>query len=320
MAKDYYQVLGVTRQTSAEDIKKAFRNLAMKHHPDRAENKAEAEAKFKEINEAYAVLSDAKQRAQYDMYGSETFHQRFTQDDIFNKANFNSVQDILSDLELGNDIFSKIFGRFGRGHESARRAGNAPGRSAGFSGAGRATSHSAGPTSSDAETELPITFEESVFGGEKQVTLNDSQGNPKTLKIKLPPGTEEDGKLRLKGQGGRTMAGAPPGDLYLRLKIQPHPVFKRRDSRDLETEIEVSIVELALGGVAVVPTLREGDKRVKVKENTPPGTALRLRGFGVPGHGSTPAGDLYALLRAKLPTTLSPEQKSLFEQLRKTGL
>ena len=168
MAKDYYQILGVTRGASADEIKKAFRGLAMKHHPDRAEDKAAAEAKFKEINEAYAVLSDPKQRKRYDTYGSENFHQRFSQDDIFNSANFTSMQDILQDLDLGGDLFSRIFGRGARSAGKRRRYSS---HDPSFGGA------QAGAAK---EVDLSISLEESVFGGDKQIRIQDSSGATKT--------------------------------------------------------------------------------------------------------------------------------------------
>ncbi len=296
MAKDYYEILGVQRDASQDEIKKAFRKKALEHHPDRAEgDKSAAEARFKEVNEAYAVLSDESKRQQYDMFGSDRFRQQFSQEDIFDSTSFGSIQDILGDLGFGGDIFSRIFGRFG---------GRGGARADPFAGAGR-------QRAPDAESAITIPFEEAMAGSERQLAVGPPGGPTRSLTVKIPPGTRDGTRLRLKGQAG----GTPPGDLYLRIQVLPHPHFRLRGERDLEIEIAVNVIDLILGGSARVPTLRDGDKKVKVNAGTQPGTAIRLKGYGVP-----PSGNLYAIVRATFPEQLTDEQRELFEKLRATGL
>jgi curved DNA-binding protein len=296
VAKDYYELLGVERDASPEQIKKAFRKAALEHHPDRAEDETAAEARFKEINEAYAVLSDPEKRRQYDMFGSDRFHQQFSQEDIFNSASYGSIQDILGDLGIGGDIFSRIFGRFGgRGGRSPDPYAAAPARG------------------QDAESTVTVTFEEAVHGGERQISIGAPNGPKRSLNVKIPAGTMDGTRLRLKGQAG----GAPPGDLYLRLQVLPHPHFRRRGNRDLEVEVPIDVLALILGGSTLVPTIAAGNKKVKIQPGTQPGLAIRLRGFGVP---LDPPGDLYAIIRARIPQHLTGEQRALLEQLRATGL
>jgi len=288
VAKDYYELLDVARDASQDEIKKAFRKQALEHHPDRAEDKVAAEARFKEINEAYAVLSDEAKRHQYDMYGSDRFHQQFSQEDIFDNTSFGSIQDILGDLGFGGDVFSRVFG--GRGPGGPRPA-----------------------RGQDAESAITVSFDEAIAGGERQIAVGPPGGPTRSLNVKIPAGTMDGTRLRLKGQAG----GTPPGDLYLRIQVLPHPHFRLRDRRDLEIEVTVNVLDLILGGSATVPTLRAGEKKVKVQAGTQPGTAIRLKGFGVPGE---PPGDLYAVVRTSFPEDLTDEQRQLFEKLRATGL
>jgi curved DNA-binding protein len=326
MAKDYYEILGVSRDASAEELKKAFRRLAMQHHPDRAEDKVAAEAKFKEINEAYAVLSDPEKRKQYDMFGADHFHQQFSQEDIFRGFNFGSIQDMLGDLGFGGDVFTRVFGGSQggrRGHRAGARGFDPFGAGAPFPGGFGAgfTGHGGPVKGQDTQAEVTLPFEEAILGCERQLSLSQPGGGAaRSLKVKIPPGTADGSKLRLKGQGGPGPAGAEPGDLFLQVRVGPHPRFQRRGEQDLQTEIHVSVTDLVLGGTAVVGTLQGVDKRIKVRPGTQPGTALRLRGFGVPKSKSRPAGDLYAIVQVSVPQDLSEEQTRLFEQLRSSGL
>ena len=310
MAKDYYQLLGVERSASADEIKKAFRKKAMEHHPDRAEDKEAGEAKFKEINEAYAVLSDTEKRQAYDTYGADGFRQRFSQEDIFNSANFGSFSEMFGDMGFGGDVFSRIFGgggqRSGFGGSSFFNQGNP------FGG---------GPAKGqDAETKITVSFDEAINGGERQISLRQPDGGTRSLNVKIPPGSKNGSKLRLKGQAHAAPAGGTAGDLYLEIDVAAHPEFRRRGERDLEVDVSIGLVDLALGCSIDVPTLRAGEKRIKIKEGTQPGTAIRLKGFGVPASGSRVVGDLYAIVQVSAPEELSAEQKKLFEKLRKSGL
>jgi curved DNA-binding protein len=303
VAKDYYKVLGVDRNATAEELKKAFRKLALSHHPDRAEDKAAAEAKFKEINEAYAVLGDAEKRKQYDLFGSERFHQQFSQEDIFNSSSFGSIKDILGDLGLGGDVFSRIFG--GRPRRGPRQGP--------FSGYG-------GGKGPDAQGDVTISFDEAVYGGERQISIGQPGGPTRALKVKVPPGSHSGSKLRLKGQGSPAPPGGEPGDLFLTITVADHPDFSWRGDRDLEVDVAVGFLDLILGGSASVPTMRDGDKKIKIRPGTKSGTAVRLKGYGVPATASVPTGDLYAILRAAIPSDLTAEQRELLEKLRATGL
>lgn len=303
MAQDYYEILGVERSASPEQLKKAFRKLALEHHPDRAEDKAAAEAKFKEINEAYAVLSDPEKRKQYDTFGSERFHQQFSQDDIFNASSFGSIRDILGDLGFGGDLFSRVFG--GRS-----RRDTWPGPFSGFGGG-------KGP---DVHGDITVSFDDAVYGSERQVSVGQPGGPSRTLKVRVPPGTRSGNRLRLKGQGSPAPHGGEPGDLFLTVTVAQHPAFSWRGERDLEVEVAVGFLDLILGGSASVPTMRDGEKRIKIRPGTQPGTAVRLKGFGVPSSGSGPAGDLYAILRASIPESLTDEQRQLLDKLRAGGL
>ncbi len=308
-------LLGVERSASQDEIKKAFRRLALEHHPDRADDKVAAEAKFKEINEAYAVLSDEEKRQQYDMFGAEGFRQRYSQEDIFGGANVGSIQDILGDLGYGGDIFSRIFGGFGRGgRQTGHGGGTNPFGGNPFAGAAGAIK------GGDVTAEVTIGFEDAIFGAERELRTMQQGGQQKTLKIKIPPATGDGNKLRLKGQGGPSPGTGPPGDLYLEIKVAPHPLFRRRSARDLEVDVNVGLVALALGGSVDVPTLRDGIKRVKVRPGTQPGSAIRLKGFGVPESKGKTAGDLYAIVQASIPAKLDDEQRALFEKLRTSGL
>ena len=313
MAKDYYQLLGIERSASADEIKKAFRKKAMQHHPDRAEDKVAAEAKFKEINEAYAVLSDTEKRQAYDTYGADGFRQRFSQEDIFNSANFGSFSEMFGDMGFGGDLFSRIFGGGG-----GKRAGSGFGGSSFFN---QGNPFGGGPAKGqDAETKITVSFEEAINGGERQISLRQPDGGSRALNVKIPPGSQHGSKLRLKEQGHPAPAGGTPGDLYLQIEVAPHPHFRRKGERDLEVDVSLGFVDLALGCSVEVPTLREGTKRIKLKAGTQPGTAVRLKGFGVAARGAKPAGDLYACVQVSVPEELSSEQKKLFEKLRKSGL
>lgn len=293
-AKDYYQTLGVKKGAPPEDVKKAYRKLAVKYHPDKNPGNTEAEEKFKEISEAYAVLSDPQKKAQYDQFGSTGFHQRYSQEDIFRNFDFG---DIFQGTGVGTeDIFSRIFG-------------------GGFQGGGRYRPRK--QKGNDYAMEFPITFREAAEGGEKRVSfLRD--GEREELSVKIPPGIENDAKLRVQGKGEKGSQGGPAGDLYLTIKVGTDPVFSR-EGDDIVVEREIRFSEAALGASLEVPTL-EGNKRVKVPAGIQPGTKIRLKGFGFPHMGKTSKGDLYVKITVKVPGHLSASQKKLIEELAETGI
>jgi curved DNA-binding protein len=316
---DYYAVLGVGRNATAEEIKKKYRQLALKYHPDRNKGKKEAEEKFKDINEAYAVLSDPEKRKTYDTFGSDKFHQRYNQEDIFRGFD---IGDLLKDLGFTtDDVFSSLFGSRGRGKRPGRSpfAQQGPGFQEFF---GRGNPFGAGtphaPRGSDLSMEISIPLDEAARGATKNIVLSRA-GVQETLAVKVPAGTAEGARLRLAGKGGPGSSMAPPGDLYITVHLLPHPVF-RREGDDLYLEQEIKLSDALLGTTVEVPTLLEGARRVRVPPATTPGTRIRLRGQGVPRLGGEGRGDAYVTLRVALPKKLNPRQQRLAEELAKEGL
>jgi curved DNA-binding protein len=296
---DYYEVLGLKKGAGADEIKKAYRKLAVKYHPDKNPGDKAAEERFKEINEAYAVLSDPEKKAQYDQFGSTGFHQRFSQEDIF--RNFN-VDDLFRDAGFGtDDIFARIFGGAG-GFRQARGFG-------GFGGGKR--------RGEDQSLELAVSFQEAFSGCEKRIAFR-RDGQREELSVKVPAGIEPGGKLRLAGKGGAGSGGGPAGDLYLVVTIGSHPDFVR-EGDDLVTEQAIDFTTAALGGSLDVATL-DGTKRIKVPAGIQSGTKIRLKGLGFPRLGKSSRGDLYVAIGIKVPQSLTGEQKRLLEQLATAGL
>jgi len=295
---DYYKTLGVDKKASAEEIKKAFRKLAVKYHPDRNPNDKAAEDRFKEINEAYAVLSDPKKKDEYDTYGSSGFHKHYSQEDIFRGFDFGNAY---KDMGAGGaeDIFSRLFGGgFGRG-----------GARGGFRG---------GPQrGGDLEMEVEISFRDAAQGAEKQIAFRRS-GQREELKIKIPAGVDNGSKIRITGKGGQGEAGGPDGDLFLIMRVLPDQLFTR-DGGDLFVDRTIPFSSACLGTTLDVPTL-EGDKRIKVPAGMQPGTKIRLKGCGIKPLGSNAKGDLYVKVAVRVPETLNAEQKRLVEELGKLGL
>lgn len=295
-AKDYYEVLGLKKGATEEELKKAYRKLAVKYHPDKNPGDKAAEEKFKEINEAYAVLSDPKKRQQYDQFGSSDFHQHYSQEDIFRGFD---VGDIFKDMGFGtDDIFSRIFGggfRQGQG-------------GFGFGGGGRQRGE-------DFSMELAVSFHDAYTGCEKRVAFM-RDGKREELSVKVPAGVESGARLRVAGKGGQGSGG--PGDLYLNVKVGHDPLFAR-EGDDLIVERQIRFTEAALGTSLDVPTL-EGKKRIKVPAGIQAGTKVRLKGLGFPHLGKSGKGDLYVRVGVAVPEQLTAEQRKLLEELGKKGL
>ncbi len=291
MAKDYYSILGVERNADAAAIKKAYRKLAQKYHPDRNPDDKEAEERFKQITEAYAVLSDPEKRKQYDQFGDSGFHQRFSQEDIFRNMDFGDIFGSFG----GEDLFSQLFGgNPGRGRGQRRPA-----------------------KGQDYSMQISIPFRLAVQGGERRIDYR-SNGKVEQIKVRIPAGIEPGAKLRVAGKGGPSAAGGPPGDLYLQVDVEPDPLFSR-DGNDLLVRVEVPFSGICLGTSVEVPTL-DSPKRIKVPAGLQPGQKIRLRGFGVAASGKRPAGDLYAIIEVAVPKTLNDAQQQMVEELAKTGL
>jgi curved DNA-binding protein len=314
MADDYYQLLGVSKKASKEEIKKAFRKLAMKYHPDKNKDNKEAEEKFKKINEAYAVLSNDEKRKQYDMFGAEGFSKRFSQEDIFRGFDFNGT---FKEFGIG-DIFGGGFlsDLFGGGRRSGRRSSSF-GFQNPFGGRGGFSQGGATPPQT-AETELQVSLEDIVNGAKKRVSLDTGSG-VETIEIAIPRGIEDGQKMRLKGKGPMDPFSGQRGDLYCKISISPHPVFKRKGN-DLIIEKEVKITDMVLGGKVRVTTLDNQQIDLKIPANSKNNCMLRIKGKGIPGSKSKPVGNLLVRLQAQLPGSLSETQKKLFEELAKTGV
>jgi len=325
MAKrDYYEVLGVKKTATAEEIKKAYRKLAMKHHPDRNPGNKQAEERFKEINEAYAVLSDKAKRQQYDQFGPSGFSQRFSQEDIFRGFD---ISDLFKDLGFStNDVFSRIFAGGGRGAKVrygnlddlfGQRGGPAYDYGDMFSGGASQTDGPMAGKGQDIHSELNLTFMEAALGGEKKVRFS-KRGKVEEITVKIPPGIESGKKLRLAGKGMDGAGGRPPGDLYLKVNIAEHPLFKREGS-DITVDKEIRISEALLGTTIEVPTL-DGSKNIKVPPGTQSNSRIRLKGFGLPRLQGGGKGDEYVRILLRYPKSLNEKQKKLAEDLKKEGL
>ncbi|PIV23235.1 MAG: integrase [Deltaproteobacteria bacterium CG03_land_8_20_14_0_80_45_14] len=303
-AKDYYNILGVGKNGSDEEIKRAYRKLAMKYHPDRNPNKKEAEERFKEINEAYAVLSDKEKRKQYDTFGAEGFHQRFTQEDIFRGFDFD---EILSNLFRGKGRREFRFG--GR---SGFDFGDFLGRQGGYQDMGRMPQRG-----EDIAYEIVISLEEAAFGGEKRISYR-KNGKMEEVSVKIPRGIPSGKKLRLSGKGMEGRNGGPPGDLYLQVSIREHPLFSR-EGDDLIVEKEINFSEAVLGTTMEVPTL-EGMKKVKVPSGTQSYTKMRLKGLGIPHFQGEGKGDEYVKVIVKVPKKVTEKSRGLIQELAKEGI
>ncbi len=298
---DYYKILGVDKKASDDDIKKAYRKLAMKYHPDRSGSDKAAEEKFKKISEAYAVLSDKEKRKQYDMFGSNGFQQRYSQEDIFKGANLN---DILNEMGFGG------FGGFG-----GRGFGDNVHFDFGGGGGGR---HQKAIKGGDLEYEIPLTLIEVINGTEKTISYN-HEGKTHKITLKIPKGMISGKKLRLQGKGQPSPYGGPPGDLFVKSKVLPDPLF-RIDEQDIQIGREIKLTEALLGVQLSVPTPDNRTLSLKVPPGTNHKTKFRLSGNGLPYLNESKKGDLFVEVRVNMPKRLDESQMRLVEQLAETGL
>jgi len=313
--KDYYKILGVSRNATQEEIQKSYRNLAKKYHPDVNKSK-QAEEKFKEIGEAYEVLRDPEKRRRYDALGSNwKSGQNFTPPPGWDNIHFEYKTSPFGDAtfdfgDLGGSGFSDFFETlFGGGLGSFKKSKK------------QSTASDIWPVKgADIEAELNISLNDAYRGAQKTITLQieepDSNGRIRQIKknyeVKIPPGVTEGSKIRLAGQGGKAMGNASPGNLIIRIHIAPHPLFQVKEY-DLEVNIPVTPWEAALGSKIEVPTL-EGKVTMTLPEGAQSGQKMRLRGMGLPKR-SNEKGDLYAIIQIFVPKNLSPKEKELFQQL-----
>jgi len=302
---DYYQILGVKKDASDDKIKKAYRKLAMKYHPDHTKGDKSAEEKFKKISEAYAVLSDKEKRKEYDTFGSEGFRQRFSQEDIFRGFDF-------------SDIFRE-FGFGGRGGNARFSFG---GGSPFNFGGGRqqfgGRQQQAQIKGADLVYELPLTLREVATGPSKVIRF-EHEGRSENLTVKIPKGFITGKKLRLTGKGSPSPFGGPNGDLYIKSQVLDDSLFSA-EKYDLYLSRELKISELLLGTTISVPTIEGRQLSLKIPAGTKPGTKMRLAGHGLPAMKGSKKGDLYVRVQVKIPKRLSGEQRRLVEKLAAVGL
>jgi len=321
MAKrDYYEVLGVERGASDDDIRSAYRRLARKYHPDLNPGDRAAEQKFKELSEAYETLADPKKRKAYDEFGFAGVQMgaeagagaagagarpgpggfRYTwsgRGSPFEDAAFEAFGGAGPE---GASFFDELFSHLG-----GTRAGRARGRRPAAAG-------------QDAESAITLTFDQAVRGVHSSLTLErraaDGSVRAERLAVRIPPGVRDSQRLRLRGQGGPGFGGGPPGDLYLVIRVQEHPYF-RREGQDVSIDLPITVAEAALGAAVDVPTVH-GRTTVHVPPGTASGARLRLRGQGIPGPGGKGRGDQYCVIRIVPPRQMNERERQLFEELR----
>lgn len=301
--QDYYKILGVAEDASADDIKKAYRKLARKYHPD-VSKEAGAEAKFKELREAFEVLKDPAKRAEYDQLkklGAFEKSGNFRPPPEWRStATYDAGDFSQGDAQQFSDFFASLFGR----GEGARQSGSSgrPSRRRG----------------EDIHARLGITLEEAAHGGEKQVQFSVSEVDDsgrlarrnKVLNIKIPPAMEPGQFMRLRGQGAPGMGGGEPGDLFVEIELEAHPHFNV-DGHDIHITVPITPWEAALGATVMVPGL--GSRlNVKIPKGASSGQKLRLAGKGLPGKNP---GDLYVVLMVTMPKNHSPEAEALYRKL-----
>ena len=309
-SSDLYAVLGVERSASREEIQKAYKKLARQYHPDLNPGDAQAEERFKEIAGAYRVLSDEERRANYDEFGDVSLEAGFdakearrVRDQFGERFGFAGQHDweaAEDDYHFGgiDDLLGRMFGGGGRG--------------AGAEGQLRMRGR-------DLEAGLELDFLEAARGVERQLTLHrpgaDGSTQAETVKVRIPPGVDAEGRLRIPGKGGLGLGGGPPGDLWVQVHVRPHPVF-RKEGRNLILDLPIHVREAMLGARVEVPTL-DGRTTLTIPPGTQGGSRLRLRGKGIPAGGGRPAGDLLVRIQIKVPQDLDDETREALGRLER---
>jgi len=301
--KDYYKILGVSKKATPEEIKKAYRKLALEYHPDHNKGNASAEAAFKDLNEAYAVLRDPEKRKQYDMFGAEGFQNRFTQEDIFKGFDLGSIfREFGFGGGRGQNPFGHMYGGMG-----------GFGQGCGFQGQGHT-----GAKGQNLVYELRMSLEELNETTNKTIAYQ-ADGRQERVSVKVPAGMKEGQKLRLQGKGQTGSNGGPPGDLYIQIKEVDHPIF-RRENADLYLQQKIRFSDAALGTEIEVPTIDKKFLKLKIPPGTQDSAKFRLKGYGMPNYPGTGKGNAYVEIQIAVPKELTEEQKSLVETLKEKGL
>ena len=307
--RDYYEVLGVSRKANQDEIKKAYRRLAQKYHPDR-NKEPDASAKFSEVQEAYDALSDEEMRRKYDQFGHAGAAGSFGgwpggepgagRGGTYTWTNVGGPTGRgAGGVDFGS-VFEELFGGMGGG----RRGG-------GFGAQARTRSRAT--RGRDAMREIEVDFLTAVHGGTKSIRISRG-GAMQTIDVTIPKGTQDGAKLRVRGAGSPSSGGGAPGDLILTVRVSGHPVF-RREGGDVLVDVPLNIAEAALGAKATVPTLDGGRVEVTVPPGTSSGQRLRLRGLGIPKDDGT-KGDLYAVVKIVAPKDLSAADRKALEEMR----
>ena len=330
--KDYYQTLGVAKTASEKELKQAYRKLARKHHPDVNPGDKAAEAKFKEINEAYEVLGDPDKRRKYDELGANwRLYEQAQQQGYaggagpfgagspfgggggawtinmgggpggYRTMSEDEMREMFGDADPFSDFFKTFFGGGGGPREGARPRGRGARAQKGR----------------DIEHEVELTLEEAFHGATRRISIKEG-GHARSVDVRIPAGVRDGSRVRAAGEGETGANGGAAGDLYLRVRLRPHPVFER-DGNDLRTKIAVPVTTAVLGGEANVPTI-SGSVRLKIPETTQSGQVFRLKGHGMPvvGRGDE-RGDLYATVDVQLPRALNKTERAHWEALQKAG-
>ena len=306
MADDYYRILGIDKTAGASEIKKAYRKLALKYHPDKTEGDKALEDKFKKISEAYAVLSDAEKRNQYDTYGSADFQQRFTQEDIFRNAD---LGDILKEFGFGGSR-----GRGGQRGGFSGMGGNPFFQNMGGRGSGRQQQ----TRGKDLEYEIPLTLHEIINGTQKTITINQG-GTAKAIEVKIPKGLTRGKKIRLAGKGGISPNGGPAGNLY----IKSNPISSNGytiEGNDVLLSKSIKLTQALIGDTIEILTPAGTSINLKVPAGTNSKSKMRIPNHGIPQMKGNGCGDLFVVINITLPKKLTAQQQKLVQQLKETGL
>ncbi|MBX7245809.1 MAG: J domain-containing protein [Candidatus Sumerlaeaceae bacterium] len=309
MEQDLYKVLGVSDSASADEIKKVYRSLAKKYHPDKNKGNKQAEDKFKAISQAYDILGDPDKRKKYDELKRSGFDPRMFSQGRGASGSGGAQSFSFEDLK-GFEGFSDIFEQlFGQGAQGGHGGGGRSSRFQSFDFGAGAGQHGGGV---DATAEITVPFELAAKGGHQSLSLvSEDGGAPMQMTVKIPPGIRDGQSIRLPGKGHAAGRGGKKGDLLLRIRVAPHPTFRREEDVIL-SELEINLATAVLGGEVSVPTL-DGDVKLKIHAGTQPGTVFRLKGRGIYKAGGQ-RGDQNVTVKVAIPKKLTEKERHLFEK------